>query len=274
MKEYLKSISRQLKNHSKSLDRMSILIDKPWAMIDGELAMQKLIFKKNKELILSRNGKVQEGRWDYFPEAKSLLIDRGTDKILCNEAFIDEGVLILKLDGTENQFFALANENVLPDLDVIRYLSEYEKPKQKVIESHVSRDKNLEKILENGKVIEIRPNDGMGAIYPHIGASVFYQNEPLEDGYHSLKNVQAAFLVYDSIIENVFVESHISFNGREYKILKHDYKLKKGDLVFSGNSKVASQKIKISNSTTIVVEDGLIVDIIFRNPIKHFFSHI
>ena len=63
-----------------------------------------------------------EGKWDYFPEAKSLLIDRGTDKILCNEAMIDDGVLIMKLDGTNNQFFVLANENIVPDLDVRRYL--------------------------------------------------------------------------------------------------------------------------------------------------------
>ncbi len=75
MKLYLKSISKQLRNYSASLDKISILLDKPWAIIDEEFEMQKLIFKKNKELILSKNGEAIVGKWDYFPEAKSLLID-------------------------------------------------------------------------------------------------------------------------------------------------------------------------------------------------------
>ena len=92
-------------------------MDKPWALIDSDLEIQKLIFKKNNELILSKDGQVKIGKWDYFPEAKSLLIDREEDKILCNEAFIDDAVLVLKMDGTSNNYFVLANENIIPDLD-------------------------------------------------------------------------------------------------------------------------------------------------------------
>ena len=51
MKVYLKSIVKQLKNYSSTLDKTSILIDKPWALIDDEFETQKLIFKKDKELI-------------------------------------------------------------------------------------------------------------------------------------------------------------------------------------------------------------------------------
>jgi hypothetical protein len=126
MKIYLKSIVSQLRNFSATLEKASILIDKPWALIDEEFEMQKLIFKKNKELILSKNGQVQIGKWEYFPEAKSLLIDRSSDKkdiILCNEVFIDEGVMVLRIDGLENRFFLLANENIVPDLDAIKYLN-------------------------------------------------------------------------------------------------------------------------------------------------------
>lgn len=71
MKIYLKSVVNQLRNYSTTLDKTSILINKPWTLIDEEFEMQKLIFKKNKELILSKNGQVQIGSWDYFPEAKS-----------------------------------------------------------------------------------------------------------------------------------------------------------------------------------------------------------
>ena len=149
MKIYLKSIVKQLRNYSATLDKTSILIDKPWALIDDEFEIQKLIFKKDKELILSKNGQVQIGKWDYFPEAKSLLMDRNTDKILCNEAFIDKGVLVLRLDGTDSRFFILANENVVPDLDANRYLKELRYQKLKIAETK----------LIDGRILEVQRED-------------------------------------------------------------------------------------------------------------------
>ena len=49
MKIYLQNTVKGLKYLSKSLDKKSILVDKPWALIDSDLEIQKLIFKKNKE---------------------------------------------------------------------------------------------------------------------------------------------------------------------------------------------------------------------------------
>ena len=116
--------AQQLRNRGLSLSKKSILINKPWALVDEEMEVQKLIFKKDGNLILSKNGKVEEGKWEYYPEAKSILIDRVTDKILCNEIYINEDIMILKVDGTDQRFFVLANENTIPDLDVMAYLRE------------------------------------------------------------------------------------------------------------------------------------------------------
>ena len=82
MKIFLQHIVIGLRNYSKSLDKTAILIDKPWSLIDSDLEVQKLIFKRNKELIMSKNGNVTMGKWEYLAEAKSLLIDLGQDKIL------------------------------------------------------------------------------------------------------------------------------------------------------------------------------------------------
>ena len=174
MKVYLKSIINQLKSHSLTLDKSSILIDKPWALIDEEFEMQKLIFKKNKELILSKNGQVQIGRWDYFPGAKSLLIDRISDKILCNEAFIDSGVMILRLDGTDSRFFILANENIIPDLDVNGYLKKLRNKKLKIVEIK----------MIDGKILEVQKKNESEP--PQIGNPVSLDAEPINDGKYQL----------------------------------------------------------------------------------------
>jgi len=107
---------------TKTLKKKSILVEKPWALVDNDGAIQKLIFRKDKRLVLSKNGVVTEGTWDYYSEARSLFIDRGTDRMLLNEQYIDENVIILKRDGTDNEFFALANENTIPNYDIPGYL--------------------------------------------------------------------------------------------------------------------------------------------------------
>ena len=38
-----------------------------------------------------------------------------------NEAFIDDNLLVLKRDGTDKDLVVLANENEIPDLNVVRY---------------------------------------------------------------------------------------------------------------------------------------------------------
>ncbi len=123
MNEILNYFVKSLAAKSLTLKKKSILIEKPWALIDDDGEIQKLIFKRDKGLILSKNGVVTIGSWDYYPEARALLIDRNTDKLLLKEQYIDDNVLILKKDGTDNDFFALANENTLPDYNVPKYLN-------------------------------------------------------------------------------------------------------------------------------------------------------
>lgn len=73
-------------------------------------------------LFMSFNGKVEIGKWKYLAEANLIYIDRLTDKIFLKQSFFDDSVMILKIDGTNDDLFILANENIIPDLDVPKYL--------------------------------------------------------------------------------------------------------------------------------------------------------
>ncbi|SIT78365.1 hypothetical protein [Pontibacter indicus] len=249
MKVYLKSIVKQLRNFSATLDKTAILIDKPWAMIDEDQQMQKLIFKKNHELILSRNGKVQTGRWEYLREARSLIIDRGDDKILCNEAFIDKGVMILRLDGTDNQFFVLTNENVVPDLDAYRYLKELRYQKLKLIESR----------LADGKVLEIKRKDEHFNI-PRIGDSVTIEADDVQDGKYKLTNNQL-FEIQSNRIYKILTETrYTSPEGVEIIIEQQlpDY-ITAGDYVYQYGKQVNSGTLNFSKRKNLIVQDGKVV---------------
>jgi hypothetical protein len=262
MKIYLKSIVKQLKNYSATLDKTSILIDKPWALIDDEFEMQKLIFKKDKELILSKNGQVQIGKWDYFPEAKSLLIDRNTDKILCNEAFIDKGVMVLRLDGTDSRFFILANENVVPDLNANRYLKKLRYQKLKIAETK----------LIDGRILEVqRENEWQ---QPQIGNPVTEEAETIEDGKYQLAKQNQYFEIKKGRIFKILTETKYSNpSGQEIIIQQQDnWKIKHGDYVFMFGKQVDNAIIDFSKSKNLVVRDGIVIRLERKNKIMRWFS--
>lgn len=188
MRVFLKNISGQLKQFSKSLDKKSILIDQPWALIDDEFEMQKLIFKKNGELIMSKNGNVTTGSWEYLAAANSLLIDLVEDKILCKEEYIDDTVMILKLDGTDNRFFALANENELPDLNVFDYLQNLRK-----ITLRLSY-----KELNSGQVLEITN------CFSAYTTPVYIDGETPKDGDYVTKKTNERIVVKNGMIDQSY----------------------------------------------------------------------
>jgi hypothetical protein len=262
MRIYLKSIVKQLKNFSDTLDKTSILIDKPWALIDDEFEMQKFIFKRNKELILSKNGQAQIGKWDYLSGAKSLLIDRNVDKILCNEAFIDEGVLILRLDGTENRFFILANENVVPDLDAYRYLKDLRYQKLKIVESK----------LFDGRIFEVHRAD-LNKEIPEVGNTVTENAEPIEDGEYRLENENQLYEVIRGRIFKILTETkYTNPRGQEIIIQQQDNnKIKPGDYVFMFGKKIEQAIIDFSKSENLIVKDGVVLRLEPKNKVSLWF---
>lgn len=125
MKYYISDLIPRLKKFSADLDQDSLLVDKPWVVSNGgDNSYQKLIFKRDGTVYLSKNGNVSDGKWEYLPEAQSLLIDYGDHKKLYNHKYLDEAVLALKPDGSvsEKELFLLGNENIIPDVDVALYL--------------------------------------------------------------------------------------------------------------------------------------------------------
>ena len=134
MKYYLKDVLSRLQKQSATLDQSAFLVDKPWVVSNSEEAFEKLIFKRDGSLYLSSNGDVTVGKWEYLPEAQSLLIDYGDKKKLYRHQFLDESVLALKIDGPDlgdENYYLLANENEVPDYDAKKYLvNKVKQPKQ------------------------------------------------------------------------------------------------------------------------------------------------
>ncbi len=250
MKIFLQNTVKGLKNISKTLDKKSIFVDKPWSLIDSDLEIQKLIFKKNKELIMSKDGQVNIGKWDYLPEAKSLLIDRGKDKILCNEGFIDEGVMVLKLDGTKNDFFVMANQNIVPDLDAYTYLKMLRYHNLNITTKKLTDGKTLEIIKETDQYDKIK-----------IGNRVTINADDVSDGIYQTKKSNAKYNIKNSTIVSIIHKvTYKTKNGVEIMVEQNSqYHYSKGEKVWIYDLQAPDGEYRVIGGRNIIVKEGRII---------------
>ena len=110
MKTYLAGIIPKIKKYSEKLDNLTMLTNQHWVVVD-ELRNSKFvyIFRSNYELLISQNGRIDKGKWEYLGN-NSLLIESTEGSYLFRHGFFDENVLALKIDG-KDEFAFLVNEN-------------------------------------------------------------------------------------------------------------------------------------------------------------------
>lgn len=122
MIDYIKNLLPRLQQYSSSLDHKEIFVEQPWILIDENGERHNYIFERNGNLLLSINGTVTNGRWRYIAASKAMVITTSGKDFLLKQAFVDKGMMFLKLDGSPDNPWVFANENLIPDLDIQRYL--------------------------------------------------------------------------------------------------------------------------------------------------------
>jgi len=148
MKTYILDVIPRIKKYSKQLDDLKLLTEKNWVLIDTFNDLKRVfIFRRNKELIISSNGFVEKGYWEFLSK-DSLLIEADNTKLLFRHGFIDENILALKLDSN-SEYALFVNENnneyELNSLDAInsflkrKYLFGY--ASSEIKDNHVTKEK-------------------------------------------------------------------------------------------------------------------------------------
>lgn len=244
MKLYIENILPRLKKFSEDLDKKEFFIEIPWVYIDKDLNRQKYIFKRNGELIMSCNGQVNIGKWEYLSTAKSLLIDRVTDKILLNQYFIDSSIMVLKLDGDQNNFI-LANEIRMPNLDIEKYLKSiyYQKNNIKTVE------------LENGTCLELLNFQGSVT-----NSTVSIEGEIVSDGIFKNATYPKKYVIQNSKILKVLVEElYKTDKGNLLVEIWQGYNALPGDNAYLNNLPAPDGKYKKGFLDYLYVKGGKII---------------
>lgn len=101
MKTFLLDLIPKIKKYSQRLDDITIITGKHWVLLDGDNTKTVYIFREsNNQLLISKNGRIEKGTWEHIGN-ESLIIDIKKESFLFKHGFIDDTVLALKVDGTD-----------------------------------------------------------------------------------------------------------------------------------------------------------------------------
>lgn len=150
MRTFIAEIIPKIQKFSKMLDDLSTLTGQHWVSL-GEIEHRKTvyIFRPNNQLLISENGIVKKGTWEYLGN-QSLLLETENNSFLLKHGFVDENILALKLDS-EDRYVMFINESKygkdLNNIHDIQYFLE-------------TRYKNQNFIPNNSSYKELQENEG------------------------------------------------------------------------------------------------------------------
>ena len=148
MKTYLFDTFNRYKRFSDKLDAKTILCNKSWWMFNDNGDKEVYIFQKDGTLIISIKGRVSYSTWKYITANQSIIITSGNQSYMVIPAFVDNNILALQVDGTDEYAF-LIDEDSLKRLVFKTY--------NDVLDYFEQREKDSEPIASKIKVKTIEP---------------------------------------------------------------------------------------------------------------------
>ncbi len=137
MKTFLLDLIPKIQRYSKKLDDISVLTGKHWILLGGDTTKTVYIFRSsNNQLIISKNGRIEKAKWEHIGK-DSIIVDVRDESFLFKHGFIDDSVLALKLDGT-NEYALFINEKRFEE-----FLDSIEKAISFLEENYLFHDPNL-----------------------------------------------------------------------------------------------------------------------------------
>lgn len=246
MNDFLSSILPRIRQFSTSLNEKERFVEKPWGMIDFEGNRCQYIFLRNGRLLRSINGIVTEGKWEYLPSVNSLIIEIDFKKVMMKHLFFDEHALVLSIDDFSDRFLFLANENLIPELNVQKYLKQL---------TRSNKSYSIE--LRDGSTLDLV---GQEDNILRVGSFVSQNNMPLNGTFITKSNLH--LIVKKGFVKTILYRKFIYTLSCEFEIVSRDRdSIQVGDAVMDGNSFLYDGAYRISKNQLIQVKEGVIEDI-------------
>ncbi|RLJ64394.1 hypothetical protein CLV86_1512 [Lacinutrix venerupis] len=242
MLEYLKFLFRKVKSLDRKLNNIAFLQDKTWIRISPNGFDEKWFFRKNRVLTLSINGNIVDGSYEFLNEY--LIIEFSNKKILLNQSFIFNDILLLKKDSDDSTFFAFYDNSKFSKNEFLIY-----------IENSRKKDLNIKQItlIDNTKAEIIRKPNQKGIIK---GNTVLIGGE-----ISKKKLIETKYYYYELIngkISNIFIKKKYKIYDNEIIIKQKWKEISIGDTIVSSNKEVINGRYKIKYIIGIEILDNTI----------------
>ena len=109
MKYFVSSIIPKISAFSQKLDKISIICNRKWTIIDDEGEPTTYIFRDKKELLIIKHGVVKKASWDIINK-DDIMIEVDGETLMFKQAFIDDNIFVLNLYSTNNYLHLVDQE--------------------------------------------------------------------------------------------------------------------------------------------------------------------
>ena len=252
MYEYIKNILPKIQQFSKDLDTKELIKDKQWVLIDDNGDRATYIFQANGRLIVSLSGDAKIGTWEYVSPAKSLLLTVGDRKTFLSFSFFNNALFILKKDNDSEIPWILVNKNVIPDLNIEKYLNSL---------IAKAKEENLEVELENGMTLQIQKVTNPQSVY--FDYKVTCNGMSVDDGVYKIKDMPKLVRIQNSKIVKYLHQRKYQTDHGELIVQQneHDNPVYGDRASLTGNPKPSGTFIIFTNNSNlkkIIINDGII----------------
>ena len=119
MKTFAIDLIPKIRKFSRTLEDLTILTTHQWVLLN-EIPNSKTvyIFRQHKRLLISENGVVTKGSWEYLGH-NSLLFETNSHTLLLKHSFADEHIIAMKIDGKEGYLFLINETKFSTEIDSI-----------------------------------------------------------------------------------------------------------------------------------------------------------
>ena len=143
MKLFKNIIPERLLQNEQSLDVPSILCERVWEVFNDEGVKQVLIFKSNGDLLISTDGDVSNGSWNFISSNQALIISSKDGGKMYHPVYLDGTIFAFQLDGKKDTLFLIDEKDHC--FDTIDELKEYYYSKELVLNKEVKDKEEEEK---------------------------------------------------------------------------------------------------------------------------------
>lgn len=233
MKTYIAEIIPRLIRFSKKLDDLTKLTNQHWVSLSEiEDSKKVYIFRDNNQLIISDNGIVEKGSWEFLGN-NTILLETKKISLLLKHGFFDENIIALKIDSTDSYIF-FVNENKydfeLNSIDDVLSFLEKKYLNENNIFGDDSNEKMLKLSIPEYKILSITEKRVLFQLRTKV-FKIQFSDGKIGEIFLNVKNNEAYFKVKS---ENSFLTDYYYYINFDYSIIALNYFFNTGKISKEG----------------------------------------